>query len=109
MRKSKGESERKNKIVRNKTVDRAENSAHTHARLSQETNRTPYTFKCQYCGCEFTTHFHTQKYCSTQCYADAVRHKPKTCQYCREEFQPAHRHQKYCSAECYHLASRTRR
>jgi len=106
MQKSKCISERKNRIVRNKTLSKVENSTHTRTRLSKT---FPYLKTCQHCGRKFKTHFHTQKYCSAECYANAIRNPKKQCEYCHIEFQPAHRHTKYCSVECYHLAIRTRR
>jgi hypothetical protein len=102
----------------NKEIETENNGTHTlsHIPLAQTqrlkythryVNIMPYTKHCKYCGKEYVTAFYTQKYCSVQCYAKAIKNPIKTCLHCNNEFRPAHSNQKYCSARCYHLASRT--
>ena len=56
---------------------------------------------CPTCGKNFTTKRANAKYCSFDCYTEAVSKLPsRICPVCGETFQPKTSHQTYCSTEC---------
>lgn len=65
---------------------------------------------CRFCGKEFTTSKHYQKYCSDECKRGTKFNKPSSvhkklgsteiCAVCGKEFTVTHQNKKYCSDEC---------
>lgn len=62
--------------------------------------------KCKYCGLEFNTKDKKQKYCSKECYHNAIRKHKKIivcCKMCGKDFETNTGYpQKYCSPQCFY-------